>query len=245
MLSKTIANIIDKFDTFGINSHSLPNAIGLWPNEQECLVNAALVSNPNGNWIEIGAFCGGSAVLLALAKQEIKSIGDIVSIDNNFSQYHFYDYNVYGRGKFDYVQKIECDSTNFLNYYNKNISFAFIDGWHSFKQAYIDFENVDKILDIGGVVCFHDVSPMCYQDVKYLNEKYIEVKKNFNQYMNTGKEDFYLDEVVAFIINEYKYKLLDLEVRKPVTHFAETGLKQWVRGTTSPFNALVAIQKYE
>lgn len=245
MLLKIIDDIIEEFDTFGINSHSLPNAIGLWPNEQECLVNAAVLSGKDDNWIEIGAFCGGSAILLGLTKKHLSANGEITSIDNNFNQYHFYDYNVFGRGKFTNVRKLECDSTYFLNYYNKPISFAFIDGYHSFKQALTDLQNVNKILKIGGIVCFHDVSPQCYSSEDYLNEKFIEVNSNFDFYMNTNKEDFYLDEVVAYAVNKYGFKLKNLEIRKEEKYFKETGLTEWKRGTTSPFNALVAIEKIQ
>lgn len=36
--------------------------------------------------------------------------------------------------------------------------FAYIDGWHTFDYALLDFFYIDKMLDVGGVVAFND----CY-----------------------------------------------------------------------------------
>jgi len=38
----------------------------------------------------------------------------------------------------------------------QRLQFAFIDGWHSFDHALVDFFYVNKMLDVGGVVAFHD-----------------------------------------------------------------------------------------
>lgn len=38
----------------------------------------------------------------------------------------------------------------------QRIQFAFIDGWHSFDHTLVDFFYVNKMLDVGGVVVFHD-----------------------------------------------------------------------------------------
>jgi len=56
--------IMLQFDKLGILPHTKPNAIGLWPNEQECLVWSALQCNADQLWVEVGSFCGGSTILL-------------------------------------------------------------------------------------------------------------------------------------------------------------------------------------
>lgn len=38
----------------------------------------------------------------------------------------------------------------------QRLQFAFIDGWHSFDHALVDFFYINKMLDVGGVVVFHD-----------------------------------------------------------------------------------------
>ena len=37
------------------------------------------------------------------------------------------------------------------------IQFAFIDGWHTFDHALVDFFFVDRMLDVGGIVVIDDV----------------------------------------------------------------------------------------
>jgi hypothetical protein len=39
----------------------------------------------------------------------------------------------------------------------QRIDFAFIDGWHTFDHALIDFFFIDQILNVGGIVVFDDV----------------------------------------------------------------------------------------
>ncbi|NQT75269.1 MAG: class I SAM-dependent methyltransferase [Candidatus Omnitrophica bacterium] len=38
----------------------------------------------------------------------------------------------------------------------RKIDFAFIDGWHTFDYALVDFFYIDKMLRVGGIVVFHD-----------------------------------------------------------------------------------------
>jgi predicted O-methyltransferase YrrM len=45
------------------------------------------------------------------------------------------------------------------------IQFAFIDGWHTFDHALVDFFFVDQMLDVGGVVVLDDV---CYPSLRRL-----------------------------------------------------------------------------
>lgn len=38
----------------------------------------------------------------------------------------------------------------------QKIDFAFVDGWHTFDYAFVDFFYIDKMLNVGGVVVFDD-----------------------------------------------------------------------------------------
>ena len=87
MHEKLIPNITRNFKRFGIKPHQLPNAIGMWPNEQECLLWCALNSNLEDNWMEIGSFCGGSAVLLCLARRLTNNKpNSVYSVDCDFDK---------------------------------------------------------------------------------------------------------------------------------------------------------------
>lgn len=237
-----INSIIDEFDLFGILPHSLPNAIGMWPNEQECLVWCALQANPFYNWMEIGSFCGGSAVLLALVRK-VRGIGKykVLSIDNNFNP--LFDHNVYNRGKFhNIVEKIQCNSIEILKHYNQPLSFIFLDGWHSFASVVKEFELLQPLMSDDCIIAFHDISPDMY-DNNCIQGHYEFAVNNWESLINSTQQDFRLDEAVAYICMTHNYKILDIPVRKNETHFTETKLDRWVRGTTSPFNSFTAISR--
>ena len=239
-----VDGIIDEFDRFGILPHTLPNAIGMWPNEQECLVWCALQANPFYNWLEIGSFCGGSAILLALVKRLRNNTKyKLFSVDNNFNP--LFDYNVYSRGKFEgIVEKLECNSGNILQHYNKLLSFIFLDGWHSFFAIINEFTLLQPLMTDDCIIGFHDVSPqMCTMDYRYITICYSQAKEQYDQLMSDSTQNFRLDEAIAFICGEYSYQIMDIPVRNNETHFQETHLTEWVRGTTSPLNSFTAIQR--
>jgi hypothetical protein len=57
------------------------------------------------------------------------------------------------------------------------ISFAYIDGNHSYEFAKRDFENVDKYLETGGFILFDDSSDDSQWEVRRVIE---EIKRNSN-----------------------------------------------------------------
>lgn len=234
-----VNDIISKFEKFGIISHGLPNAIGLWPNEQECLVWTALQASQLYDWMEIGSFCGGSTILLALAKQR----ENVIAVDKSFNP--MFDFNVFTRGKLhDKVVKLECDSCDILKYYDNKISFLFIDGYHSFIKIMDEFRLLRDIMTTDCIIAFHDVSPnMVEHDEKYINKCYEAAVCNYSFLSNDTSENFRVDEAIAMICKEYGYTIMDIPIRDNKTYFKETRLKEWVRGTTSPFNAFTAIQR--
>jgi len=254
MLETIIPDIMRKFKPFGIKPHQLPNAIGMWPNEQECLLWCALNSDLDGNWMEIGSFCGGSAVLLCLTRRMTNNKSNSVySVDCDFEKYQaiagtqsyvgenamgMFDYNVYKRGAFqDLCRQVNCYSDNIPEHYSDDkISFLFIDGFHSFKQVVNDFKTVLPFMSDNSIVAFHDVSP----DIKSTSQEDIDYDRLFA----SEGEDFFLDEAINYILKKYKdFRLLDIPVKRNVMHQKETGLNNWVRGTTSPFNSFAAIRR--
>jgi predicted O-methyltransferase YrrM len=237
-----IQEIMSDFGKFGIQTHGLPNAIGLWPNEAECLVWAALNSGP-GDWVEIGSFCGGSAVLLCLARRQLKLGPKVISVDNDFNP--MFDLNVYNRGKFqDIHEKLEIDSNQLSAHLanESDIGLAFIDGYHSFDKVVDDFDQVYDWLSDDAIVIFHDTSPHFGLE-SHKKETLEFVKKNLELLENDKEENFRIDEAIYYICKSYGFSPITIPVKKEIGHFQETGLTKWARGTTSPFNAVVAIRK--
>jgi len=259
MNEKEIPHIINQFKRFGIKPHSLPNAIGMWPNEQECLAWCALNVNPNHNFMEIGSFCGGSAVLLALCKRLTSNKpNSIYSVDCDFEKYQamsgsqaysndkamaMFEYNVYKIGKFnDLCKQLVCYSDDIPKHYTvkffneEQIGFLFIDGFHSFAQVVKDFTTVKPFLAEDAIVAFHDVSP---EIKERLNDEV-----DFESLFKSTTEDFRLDEAINYILKNNKdFTFLDIPVKRNIRHFKETHLTNWVRGTTSPFNSFAAIRR--
>lgn len=250
-----IKNILEDFKKFNYTSHQYPNPIGLWPNEQECFVWSLLQSDPNKTWVEIGAFCGGSAVLMSLVSKYLKAQNNIVSVDVNFEKWgSVFDYNVYTLGNFKNCHKLECHSWDFSqNYTYGPISFAFIDGWHSFASILIEFEQLDEYIDKDGFVAFHDASKQPYEAnelekyLKYANENFYYLiseprPTSTNDYHgDEQKQNFYVDEAIAYILDNYNYELVNIPVMTQETHFDRAPIYR--RGTTSPYNAFVLIRK--
>lgn len=237
-----IEAVMDKFERLGILPHTLPNAIGMWPNEQECLVWTVSQCAPEEDWLEIGSFCGGSSVLLGLARQCMRAEGNVIAVDKAFNP--MFDYNVGRSGVADQIVKVQCDSRKLLQHYNDLISFAFIDGFHSFKQVIHDFEVINGIIDEGGVIAFHDVSPMMHtHNQAHMDILYKYVEDNWNSLMSGNEQDFRIDEAIALICKDFNYEIIDIPVRQDIKYFKETQLTEWVRGQTSPFNSFTAIRK--
>lgn len=64
----------------------------------------------------------------------------------------------------------------------KKFDFAFIDGWHTFDHALIDFFYVSRLLEVGGVVVFHDVDmPSINRLLRYI--------RNYPSYEFAGSKE--------------------------------------------------------
>jgi len=270
-VKQNIKEIMYEFDPFGFREHQYPNAIGMWTEEQEALLECVFNVDPNFDWLEIGSFMGGSTCLMCLAKKEILQYGTlagydvknhskVVSVDLNFSRFaNAFNRNVYRIGKFTHLhQKLEISSWDLLKYYSNELSFAFIDGWHSFKGAFLDFVNIDKLLIDGGIIAFHDVAPQPYKDGQldkyyqdYLQNKNVlmsevlpgtDFKSDAEYHKAEPKQNFALDELVAFILKERNYELVKLQSINGQTHYDRAG-SVYQRGQTSPYPSFVALKK--
>jgi len=244
MYQLPLETIIGQFDLLGITPHTLPNAIGLWPNEQECLVWAASQCDQNKDWVEVGSFCGGSTILLGLTKEFWSNTGKVIAIDSNFNP--MFDLNI-RRSKLSNITKIQCESEDLLDHYcpvDDTVSFAFLDGWHSFRSIIREWENLYGTLTDDAIIAFHDVSPLMHTH----NQEYIDlcrkaVSIDWYKLMDDQTQNFRIDEAIAFLCQDWGYEIIDIPVRTDETHFQETGLTEWVRGETSPHNAFTAIRK--
>lgn len=249
----------ERFPRFGFESHQYPNAIGMWPNEQESLVWAALNAEA-GSWMEIGSFCGGSAVLLCLARRYHNLGPAVYSVDRNFDGWRgAFDRNVYKIGKFDDISvKIACDSRNLQkNYRGDSLSLVFIDGWHSFDGVLSDYNQVKPFLTENALLVFHDTAPQPYkpgQLDQYAKKAEVLLTKDVEQveidrqyktladyHASEAEQDFLIDEALAHIAKTEGFEYVPIPILDGVTHFDRVPI--YKHGTTSPYHGLVILRK--
>ena len=208
-----------KFAPLKFTIHQYPNAIGLWKNEQESLLWLALNANPNCDFMEIGSFCGGSAALLCIGKEFHNTDTKVYSVDRNFILEHRRDliaYDMFVKNMQQFPKTsiaIACESNDLKNHQPKNpISFAFIDGWHSFKGALLDFQTVLPWLSDDAYVAFHDTAQQPYTK-EQLDAHYIKALNNHDEWMKEqlpswDEQTYNLDELIAYITHNYNFEYI-------------------------------------
>jgi len=149
--------------------------------EGEALYHSAKKCSSIGSFLEIGSYCGKSALYIGLAAKEDNQI--LYSIDHHKGSEEqqpgeeFYDpdlINDSGTGintlpfflqtlKISSLEEsvvpIISSSAEAAKDWNKELSFIFIDGGHSSKDALLDYNNWNEKLKPGGILAIHDVFP--------------------------------------------------------------------------------------
>jgi predicted O-methyltransferase YrrM len=163
-----IADILRSLDAEGRGS-------GISTEEGEFLQSIVEEIKPRIS-LEIGFAYGISALFICASLQKVKGKKHIVVDPSPFWSYK-------GIG-FRNIQKAKYDNlVNFINAPSEmalpdllkketHIDFAFIDGWHTFDHALIDFFYINRMLNVGGVVAFDDanwpsISKLCRYVSRY------------------------------------------------------------------------------
>ena len=120
--------------------------------------------------LEIGLAMGASAICFAYAASKIHPNSMHYAIDPN----QFTDYEGAGMqlikdaGLSANFKLIEGKTHEVFHYFLDNkikLDMAFIDGWHTFDYTFIDFFFIDKVLNDGGILAFHDMNGLSKQKV--------------------------------------------------------------------------------
>jgi len=158
-------------------------ARGFMPDDEGlALFEAALDAGetfPQGTWLEVGAWCGKSAVYLGAAAEETGSI--LFSLDHHRGS----EENQAGWEHFDpelldpadgrlntlphwqrtiadarlegSVVGLVGDSPTIAAHWGRPLSFLFIDGGHGEEPAWADFNGWTPWVRVGGLLAIHDV----------------------------------------------------------------------------------------
>jgi|SRR5580698_6258016 predicted O-methyltransferase YrrM len=152
---------------------------GMRPGEYEVLQELLSRFTPKRT-LEIGLANGGSAVVLCKYHAEARANGRHTAIDPYQSAPPPLGFASFGvkavqdAGYGDLFRLIE--QPNFLGLpqlivEKAKFDLVLIDGWHSFDYAFVDYFYVDLLLEVGGLMIFHDTGwPSVEKVCRFLEE---------------------------------------------------------------------------
>ena len=237
-MATDIEKTLKQFSKIGLFSHNPNNGIGLWTEEQELLLT--LVGDSK-KYFEIGSHNLGSALLVEQHAEILGIEREIFALDLKFSPWANLNYERASSN----VARIECSSNDLRTYKDdlEGVDFIFIDGFHSFVQVVKDFELSYDLMTNGGIIAFHDTSPNLNK-IEHVDKCTEYARENLEYLTQDNSENFYVDEAICFILDQYQDKadleLIDCTVE--CYHPRETRLNSWIRGKTSPHSAIWAMK---
>jgi Predicted O-methyltransferase len=179
---QVLKDMIDSQSAFSLSGETIPIHSNIPPAYAESLYETVRRSDP-AIVLEVGMAFGVSSLAILSALRDGNRYGRLISIDPvqtsywkgcgraaiaraGFSEQHEmiedYDYNALPRLL---ASGIKCD-------------FAYIDGWHTFDYALVDWWYVDKMLTVDGIVGFNDCGwPAVDKVIRFVltHRKYTEV----------------------------------------------------------------------
>ena len=162
--------------------------------DEAALIFSTIRSNKINSILEIGRFLGGSTLLISVAKNDS---ANFYSVDLKVKAPEYADDKVIldavsKTGKKN-IEFIVGDSTTYVP--PQNIDFVFIDGDHSYEGVKNDYLNIEKYLNNGAHVLFHDSAssrPFSTNDInveKFITE--LEFNKNLTKVSVVGSITYF------------------------------------------------------
>jgi hypothetical protein len=188
--NKEISNNMEG-KTFHLHTHILYDIRTSFGNDDEIV------------YLEIGAFAGASSSLIASHPYKTKCFAidlgkpiDKQVVVNNVNKFKNPE------SYFEYIQGSSMDEKIINEVYDKinYLNILFIDGDHSKRAVFSDFNNFSKLVKKGGYICFDD-----YLDFKYSPEVYGAV----NEIVSLLNKDEY--EIIGSLKYELTKKYTDME----------------------------------
>ena len=155
---------------------------GFMPEDEGALLHRkALEQLPHGPVLEIGSYCGKSAVWLGAAAREVG--GTVFTVDHHRGseenqagwEHHDPDLVDPGTGRMDtlphlrrtlaaaaleeHVVAVVGDSATVARHWRTPLSLLFVDGGHGHDPAHADYDGWARWVQPGGLLVVHDVFP--------------------------------------------------------------------------------------
>ena len=156
-------------------------ARGFMPPEEGLALHDAALEAPAGPWLEIGSYCGKSAIYFGAAARERGTV--VFTVDHHRGseenqagwEYHEPDLvdprtgrmdtlpvfrsTIEEAGLEDVVVAVVGDSPTVARHWRTPLALLFIDGGHGEDPAHTDYETWAPHLVVGGLLLIHDVFP--------------------------------------------------------------------------------------
>jgi MMP 1-O-methyltransferase len=151
------------------------------PDEGLALYDAAVATNIDGPYLEIGSYCGKSGIYLGAAARDRDTV--LFSVDHHRGseenqpgwQYHepdlvdpaagridtlpFFRRTIHDAGLESVVIATVADSPTLARFWTTPLALLFIDGGHGTEPAHRDYELWTPHVAKGGTLLIHDVFP--------------------------------------------------------------------------------------
>jgi predicted O-methyltransferase YrrM len=143
---------------FAGQTHPIESAIQ--PDFSEALYRLIKARRPK-RVLEIGMAYAASSLTILTALKEIGDGGQLISIDpGQTNGWHSIGTHNLARagltGAHRLIEKPDYLALPELIHEGVSFELAYIDGWHTFDHALLDFFYIDKMLPVGGIVGFND-----------------------------------------------------------------------------------------
>jgi predicted O-methyltransferase YrrM len=193
-----LKDMIDSRLSYSQSGEQIPIHSNIPPAYAEALYETVLRADP-AVVVEVGMAFGVSSLAILSALRDGNRDGKLISIDPDQSSYwKGCGVAAIARGGFaerhKLIEDYDYNALPQLLAAGLKIDFAYIDGWHTFDYALVDWWYVDKMLTVGGMVGFNDCDwPAVDKVIKFVlsHRKYDEVDGGLPVTSTGGCEDRY------------------------------------------------------
>ena len=154
-----VKNLLDKKIVHDEDLNEIPLHSGVSEKEGDFL-QKIIVEHKFKNSIEIGCAYGVSSLYICAATSLNKSYSHTIidAFQAGWKNIGILNLKRAGFNSFELIENLSEITLPKLLEQNKKYDFAFIDGWHTFDHVMIDFFYISRMLEIGGVITFHDLA---------------------------------------------------------------------------------------
>ena len=118
-----------------------------------------ILENKFKNTLEIGCAFGISSLYICAASSQNENYSHTIidAFQTDWKNIGVLNLQRAGFTSFELIENLSEIALPQLLDKNKKFDFAFIDGWHTFDHVMIDFFYINRMLEVDGVITFHDL----------------------------------------------------------------------------------------